>query len=138
MDTLSLLTIHLARAYGMVVVAVALAALVAPARMAAAIAEFGRSPGLILLSAIVAVILGVAMVSFHSRWSDFPAILVSLLGWAVLVKGIVLLAAPDALLKLGGDVSRSHAIVRVWGVVALILGVAYLLIGFLARATLSI
>lgn len=134
LETLIPLTLVLARAFGVVMIAVALAALLSPARMTAALAEFERSPGLTFISALFAVVLGLALVILHSVWADFPAALVSLLGWVILVKGILLLAAPGGLLKLGAAAASSDSLVRAWGAFALLLGIVYLAIGLLGRA----
>lgn len=137
-ETLIPLTLILARAYGVAILAVALSALLAPQRMKAAFAEFERSPGLTFMSALFAVVLGLTLVILHSVWADFPAALVSLLGWAILIKGIVLIAAPAGLMKLGAAASDSSAIVRAWAAFALLLGAAYLTIGLAGRALASL
>jgi hypothetical protein len=137
-DTLIPLTITLARAYGVVILAVALAALLSPARMKATLEDFERSAGLSFLAALFAVTLGMTLVIVHSVWADFPAALVSLLGWAILIKGILLLAVPEGLLKLGSALASSASMVRAWGVFALVLSIVYLVIGFAARALAGI
>lgn len=138
MDTLSLLTLHLSRAYGVVILTIALAALLNPARLGAALGDFKRSPGLTLLGGIFALILGVMLIMLHSLWVDVPAILISLLNWAVLIKGVVLIGAPDAILKLASTTSASTSRVRIWGVMALILGALLLAIGLIGRAQVSL
>ena len=136
LDTFSLLTIELARAFGIGIVIVALAALLMPARMAIVFADFERSPALAFLSALFAIVLGLFLIVLHSLWTDLPAALVSLLGWGVLAKGIVLLAAPEGLLKLAAAFTPGH--VRLWGIVALVLGVIYLAIGLTGHALVGV
>ncbi len=135
LDTFSLLTIELARAYGVGIVIAALAALLMPARMTVVFADFERSPALVFLAALFAIVLGLVMIVLHSLWTDFPATLVSLLGWAVIAKGIVLLAAPEGLIKLAAAFTPAH--VRLWGVVALIPGAIYLAIGLTGHAAVG-
>ncbi|MFT3725859.1 MAG: hypothetical protein QM773_20030 [Hyphomonadaceae bacterium] len=135
LDTFSLLTIELARAYGAGIVIAALAALLMPARMTTVFADLERSPALVFLSALFAIVLGLVMIVLHSLWTDFPAALVSLLGWAVIAKGIVLLAAPEGIMKLAGAFTPAH--IRLWGVIVLILGAVYLAIGLTGHAAVS-
>ncbi len=135
LDTFSLLTIELARAYGAGIVIAALAALLMPARMITVLADLERSPALIFLAALFAIVLGLVMIVLHSLWTDFPAILVSLLGWAVIAKGIVLLAAPEGIMKLAAVFTPAH--IRLWGVVVLILGAVYLAIGLTGHASVG-
>ena len=133
-ETLIPLTLILARAYGVAILAVALSALIAPQRMKAALADFGRSPGLTFISALFAVVLGLTLVILHSIWADFPAAIVSLLGGVILIKGIVLIAAPESVTRLGLAAGDSVTIIRAWAAFALLLGAVYLAIGLAGRA----
>ena len=133
-ETLVPLTLILARAYGVAILVVALSALFAPRRMKAALADFARSPGLTFISALFAIVLGLTLVILHSIWADFPAALVSLLGWVILIKGIVLIAMPEGVTKLGVAAGDSATIIRAWAAFALLLGAVYLVIGFAGRA----
>lgn len=137
-DTLIPLTLTLARAYGVVILIVALSALMAPKRLAAALADFQRSPGLTFLGALFAVVMGIALIMLHAIWTDLPASLVSLLGWAILIKGVALMVTPDALLNLGNGLLKSRATVHIWAIVALVLAAVYLLIGLGGRAGASL
>ncbi len=135
-DTFAVLTIQLARVYGIAVLILAVTALLKPGRVALAIADFERSPGLTFLGALVGIILGLFLITLHSVWMDLSSILVSLLGWVALVKGVLLLAAPEGFLKLASAMSTPGR-VRIWGVVALILGAIYLAIGLTAHAIVA-
>lgn len=137
LDTFSILTLHLATAYGVGIFVVALAAITSPARLGDVIADFERSPALVFLGALLALVMGITLVMLHNLWTDPAAILVSLLGWVILVKGIFVAAAPEGLMKFAAAAASSPARVRVWGVVALILAAAYLAIGFAGRASVS-
>jgi hypothetical protein len=135
MDTFAVLTVQLARIYGIVALTVALAALLAPKRFSMVIADFERSPGLVFIAALFALILGLVMVMIHNLWTDIAAILVSLSGWIVLIKGILLLAAPEGLLRFVGASASSPARIRLWGVGALVLAALFLVLGVASRAT---
>jgi hypothetical protein len=135
MDTFSVLTIQLARIYGLVALTAALAALLSPRRMGLILADFESSPGLTFMAALFALILGLVMVVIHNLWTDIAAILVSLFGWIALVKGILLLAAPEGLLRFASASASSPARIRLWGVVALVLAAIFLITGVASRAT---
>lgn len=135
-ETLSLMTLTLARDFGVVALVIALVALATPARLAEALADFQRSPGLVLFGGLVALILGLILVGLHSSWTDPLAILVSVLCWASLIKGVLLLAAPTGYLKLGVALSSSPGRIRIYGVIALILAVILLAGGLFGRASI--
>ncbi len=135
LDTFSTLTLELARAYGIGIIILALAALLTPARMAMVFADFARSPALAFFFALFGLVLGLVFIVLHSLWTDIPAIIVSSLGWAVLAKAILVLAAPEGLLKFAAAVTPG--IVRLWGVIALMLGAIYLAIGLSGHAVVT-
>ena len=54
-----------------------------------------RSPPLVLLAGVFAVALGLGLVIGHNVWSGGALpVVVTLVGWAALIKGFVLLALP--------------------------------------------
>jgi len=128
-DTFSVLTLELARAYGVGILVTALAAIAGPARFAAVIADFARSPGLTFLGAMLALILGIGMVMLHNLWTDLTAVLVSLIGWAVFAKGVLVLAAPEGLMKLAVAVTTPPGRMRIWGAIMLVLAAVFLALG---------
>jgi uncharacterized protein YjeT (DUF2065 family) len=135
MDTFSVLTIQLARIYGIVTLTAALAALLKPDFMGRIIADFERSPGLTYVTALFGLILGLVMVALHNLWTDIAAILVSLLGWIVLVESILMFAAPEGLLRFATAAAASPARVRLWGIFALVLGASCRGSGVASRAS---
>jgi hypothetical protein len=137
MDTFSVLTLQLARVWGIAALVIALGALTAPKRMSAAMADFERSPGLVFLAAILALGIGLIQVMFHNLWTDPTAIIVSLIGWLAIVKGIVLMAIPEPVMKLAASSAASPSTVRLYGVLILILAIVLLVLGLGGRATVS-
>ena len=138
MDTFSVLTLQLARLWGVAAFVLALAALTAPKRMGAVMADFERSPALVFLAALLALIIGLVQVMLHNLWTDPTAILVSLIGWLAILKGILLLAAPEGVMKFAAASAASPSRVRIYGVVVLILAVILLALGLLGRASVSL
>ena len=66
-----------------------------PKASQAAIASMMESPGLLLVTGILTMGGGVAMVVGHNVWSGGALpVVVTLLGWVTLIKGVVLLATP--------------------------------------------
>ncbi len=56
------------------------------------IKEFAASPALGYLAGILAFAIGAAIVAAHNRWGTPLEIVVSLIGWAALVEGVLMLA----------------------------------------------
>jgi hypothetical protein len=137
MDTFSVLTLQLARLWGVVALVIALAALLNPNRMGAAVVDFEKSRGLLFITAILALGIGLIQVMFHNLWTDPTAIIVSAVGWLAIIKGIVLIAIPEPIMKLAASAAGSPSTVRLYGVLILILAIVLLVLGLSGRATLT-
>ncbi|MBF0187444.1 MAG: hypothetical protein HQL50_05920 [Magnetococcales bacterium] len=60
---------------------------------------FLNNPALIYLGGILALVVGLVLVNHHNTWiSDWPVI-ITILGWLALLKGVVLLIRPEPLLR---------------------------------------
>jgi uncharacterized membrane protein len=136
--TFSVLTLTLAKAYGIYMIAIGFSGLTAPERWRMMMEDFQESPGLTYLAAVLVLGFGLAMVILHDLWTDPLAIVVSLFGWVLLLKGVLLMAAPDGLLRLGVATVATPDRTRAWAVVAVIFGAMLLTAGVLGRASPSL
>jgi hypothetical protein len=89
---MSPLTLFLARLLGLFCLLSALAMAANRRNILAAIDEILRSPALTMLSGLLALATGLAIVLAHNRWSGGALPLaVTFIGWASLLKGVFLL-----------------------------------------------
>jgi hypothetical protein len=61
---------------------------------------------------------GIAVVAFHQLWRDPAAVIISVMGWLLVVRGTVLLAFPDAFASLA---NRMIGAVGVWSAVYVVM-----------------
>ena len=78
----------------------------------------------VLFFGMVAMAGGIAHILAHNIWGNLSQIIVSLLGWGVLIKGIICVAFPK-LADRGGEWALNTKVVPAAGIIVLILG-AYL------------
>ena len=126
-------TIFLGRLLGLYLVAISIGMLVNRRRTLATIDEMARSGAWMLFSGMVATSAGLAVVLAHNVWSGGGlAVLVTLFGWAALLKGLTLLLVPAermaALYKGVGFERYFH----IWMGVVLLLGLWITVDAFLA------
>jgi hypothetical protein len=92
------LTIFLAKLLGLYLIAVASAMAVNKTAMVATVDEIMRNRPLLMLSAILALSVGLALVVGHNVWTGGALpVFVTLIGWASLLKGLVFLLLPSQL-----------------------------------------
>ena len=136
--TFSVLTLQLAKAFGVYVLVTGLSGLAMPQRWKAVMEDYQRVPGLTYLTAVIVLGVGLALVMIHSLWTDPLAIIVSLVGWIALVEGVALAAFPDGLLKLGLATVATPGRTRAWAIFAVIVGALLLAAGLVGRADVSV
>jgi len=57
--------------------------------------EFFKSPLFVWFAGALLLFGGLLIIAFHQHWSSFAAVLISLLGWILALRGVVLMAAPE-------------------------------------------
>ncbi len=118
--TVSTLTLTLAQAMGLYLILVGLSGLAGPRRWEVLMGELSTSPALQMLMGVTVFAIGVALAIVHSHLTDPLAIIVTVIGWAALVEGALLIAVPGPLLRIG---HWSLGFARIWAILSLILGV---------------
>ena len=63
--------------------------------MSALLEEFAASTLWPFVMGAFALLGGIAVVAFHQRWHGAPAVIVSVVGWLLVARGLFLLAFPD-------------------------------------------
>ena len=135
MDTVSVLTLRLAQAIGIYLAVVGIGGVIRRERWQAIIAEFERAPALTFVTGSVTFAIGAAIFGVHHTLQDPLAAIVTVFAAAILIKGLLLVAIPDALF---GLVRPLAGFIRVWPMIALIVGVILFALGYTGRATVEI
>lgn len=132
MDTISVLTLRLAEALGLYMIVIGIGGIVAPQRWRAMMDDLERSTGLVMALGFGVFVVGAALVLIHSIWTDPLAVIVSLIGYAALIEGALLLAVPGPLIRIG---RWSINFTRAWAIISILLGILLFLAGLTGRAT---
>ncbi|MEE2691220.1 MAG: DUF2065 family protein [Pseudomonadota bacterium] len=127
------LTLSLAKAMGVYMIAAGLSGFIAPDRWRQILDRFRADAALTYISGAFVFALGVAIVMAHNIWTDPLSGAVSLIGWVAAIEGIVLIVAPKPLLDVSASLMRPGA-TKLFAGFSLILGAALLLAGLFGRA----
>jgi hypothetical protein len=135
---MSHLTVFLARLIGLFIMVLAVWVLVDQSDFSAVVqAVVSDRPATLLLS-LMCLAAGLAVVLAHQVWSGGIAqILVTLLGWLLLVRGVVLLFLPQNLLETLATAVVGAGWLWLIGAIALILGIILTYAGFRAPPIVS-
>jgi len=92
--------------------------------------DFQANPVLGYIGGIIALIMGVVIVGFHNVWTGWAAILVTIVGWAALIEGVLMLAVSRSFFALVARIPLKAGLLRIFGIGTLIFGAALLYAGF--------
>ena len=136
MTTATVLTLFLAKAYGIYFLAAGLTGLLSKDRWAKVLDDLRASPALVYICGIFTFALGVALIHAHNIWLDPFAALISLFGWAAAAEGLILIVYPGPLLNLPTSIVRPQAVLA-YSLIVLVLGAVLLLLGLTGRAGIA-
>lgn len=122
------LSMLLAQALGVMYLAVGLGMLLSGDYYKKAIQDMVKDAGTLYLGGVMALMIGFFMVTFHNVWEGWP-ILVTLIGWLALIKGLVILIFPKMMMDWSAKMMK-HMSNLSW--VVLVLGAVFTYFGFFA------
>jgi amino acid transporter len=124
-----------ARAFGpFFAIVPAIIAIRASSQMPILLHEFASDPMWQWVLGAVLLMWGSAIIAYHQYWRNLPAVLISLLGWFLAIRGVAVLAFPDAYDSLGNTLEQSAIpLVRtIFAAIALV-GLYLTYVGWIAK-----
>lgn len=100
--------------------------------MGAFLSSFFENDALVWITGSSLLFYGVLIIALHQYWSSLTAILVSLFGWFLALRGLVLLAAPQLIAHAGTGMAGMVLIVRAGFVVLFLMGLWLTFAGWIA------
>jgi uncharacterized protein YjeT (DUF2065 family) len=79
---------------------------------------------------VCALAIGYLIVAFHNTWTADLSVIITIVGWAALLKGILILVWPKMLIAISKAILSSEGIMRIAGVLIAVIGLAFSFLGF--------
>jgi len=98
------------------------------------IADFGASPLSIYMAGTTALLLGLLIVVFHNVWELRWPVIITVLGWATLLKGAVRIILPKLVAERAARYGRNTNIVMTSAIVVFVLGAVLTYFGYVPAA----
>jgi uncharacterized membrane protein len=92
--------------------------------------EFIGSRALIFISGVLALVAGVAIVNAHNLWVPDWRVIVTVLGWLLVVRGVINLVFPVWAQTLGDRMVASHSGSVAGAAIAFVLGAVLCIMGY--------
>jgi hypothetical protein len=123
-------SLFLARLLGPLLLAVGASLLISPGVFRAMANEVVRSVTLVYLFGLFDFAAGLAIVLVHNVWAADWRVLITILGWLMLIRGALRLLATERVMAYAGKVIRSKNLIPASGVLTGILGLVFCYFGY--------
>ena len=107
---------------GPALVALAAALLINLGSISALIEPVSHDPALVLISGMISFVVGLAIVRLHNHWAGDWTVLVTIVGWLLLVGGLIRVLFPIWLAGVAASLGRSTGFIAGEAVILLVIG----------------
>jgi len=132
-----LLTVYLARVLGLSFIALGLIFTIRRHYFMTVYPDIVTARMTRLVFATAMVVAGLFLVVAHNIWLTIPAAIISVVGWMILLEGLVYLVLPDETLKLAVSTLNKPATYLVGGAITIAVGIYLTAFGFGAWSRLQ-
>lgn len=95
------------------------------------IGQFMKTPVLIYLSGVAGLVVGTALVSGHNFWEAGWPLAITVLAWAMVIRGVVVIILPEQVVK-AAKVHTNDSLFTLSALLAFVLGLMFDYIGYFA------
>lgn len=121
------LSILVAQILALVYLAAGVGALTSKPNYIDILGEFEKSRALTYVTGFMALVLGVIMVHYHNFWVANWTVVITLFGWAAVIKGVMMLAMPQTMISFRSLFKHT----KIFGLLAIVIGLFFAYFGFL-------
>ena len=114
--------ILIGRLFAVIYLAVGLGLILSPGHYRKMMTDFIDSPGVLYLGGLLAMVAGLLIVLHHNVWTADWTLLITLLGWAAVLKGGLILVFPGLMTDQFSRLSANTSLTTVAGVTAMLFG----------------
>lgn len=127
-----------ARVLGPFLVISCVSAAVRASDMRALVSEFGTNPLWPWVAGAFVLVGGLTIVALHQCWTGVAAVIVSVMGWLLTLRGLLLLTFPTAFMSMANSVLEAGALWRTVCVCFALIGLYLTYVGWIPAPTRSI
>lgn len=97
-------------------------------------ADFIESTAALYLGGLVALAVGYLIVAFHNTWTWDLSVIITVLGWLALIKGIIILLLPKTMIAFSKAIMQKPKFIKIEAIAVTILGLAFSFLGFCPKS----
>jgi hypothetical protein len=124
------MSIWISKFLGPIILVVSIPMIVTPTNLQETTKRFLADSPLVLISGVLAMAAGLSIVNTHNIWGLNWSLIVTLLGWALVLGGALRIIAPRAVVQIGGAMLNRPTLTRIAGGFWALLGIFLTIKGY--------
>ena len=96
-----------------------------------------QSSSVLYLGGMAALAIGYLLVAFHNTWTKDLSVIITVIGWIALTKGILIFACPKIIINITKAISSKDSILKIQAVIVIIIGLLFAYLGFCPNSPLA-
>ena len=96
--------------------------------------DFVERPATLYLGGVMALVVGYLLVAFHNTWTADLSVIITVLGWMALIKGVVILVCPKRMISLTKALVEKKNFMKIEAIVAIVIGLVFAGLGFCPKS----
>ncbi len=93
-----------------------------------------ESASAVYLGGIIALAIGYLVVTFHNTWTKDFSVIITVLGWLALIKGILILVRPKVIITMAKAIISKEKNLKIQAVIVIVLGLLLAFLGFCPKS----
>lgn len=100
--------------------------------------DFIEKTSALYFGGIMALVVGYFIVAFHNIWIKDFSVIITIIGWIALTKGLLILVWPKLMIAITKAMTQNEKTLKVEALIVIIIGLAFSFLGFCPKSPLHI
>lgn len=122
--------------FSLVYIAVGVGMLINPDFYKKLYEDFIENTSTLYFGGIMALVIGYLLVTFHNVWEMDWHVIITVIGWLALIKGMLILVRPKAMIALTKAMIKKESALKIISVFVIIVGLLFSGLGFCPKSPL--
>lgn len=99
--------------------------------------DFVDNAAMMYFGGIMALVVGYLLITFHNVWVKDWSVIITVIGWIAMIKGVLILVRPQWMIDLTKAIVNKEGFLKIEGVLVTIIGVFFLFLGYCPKSPLA-
>ncbi|MCF7954735.1 MAG: hypothetical protein K9M75_02925 [Phycisphaerae bacterium] len=124
--------------FSVVYLAVGIGMLFSPEFYKKMISDFLDNTAILYMGGIMALVVGLLILMFHNTWTKDFSVIITIIGWLALIKGVIILILPKTMVSLAKTIVNRPNFMKIEAILVIIVGIFFSFLGFCPKSPLAV